>query len=77
MVRVVDRGLGPQLGQTKDFKMVFVASPLSTQHLGERANSGWLAIKIVCPNGATCLFVDCCVCELEHSVLSGFKPFVQ
>jgi hypothetical protein len=29
MVRVVDRGLGPQLGQTKDFKMVFVASPVS------------------------------------------------
>jgi len=29
---VVDRGIEPRLGQAKDYKMVFVASPLSTQY---------------------------------------------
>jgi hypothetical protein len=28
----VDRGIEPQSGQTKDYKMVFAASPLSTQY---------------------------------------------
>ena len=27
-----DRGFEPRSGQTKDYKLVFVASPLSTQH---------------------------------------------
>jgi len=40
--------------------LVFVASPLSTQHYGERANTGWLGIKIKCPSEATCLSADCC-----------------
>ena len=51
----VGRGFEPQLGQTKDYKLVFVASPLSTQHLEERAKTGWLGIRIICPSGATCL----------------------
>ena len=28
----VDRGFDPRLGQSKDYKMVCVASPVSTQH---------------------------------------------
>jgi hypothetical protein len=28
----VDCGFEPRSGQTKDYKLVFVASPLSTQH---------------------------------------------
>jgi hypothetical protein len=28
----VDRGFGTRSGQPKDYEMVFVASPLSTQH---------------------------------------------
>jgi hypothetical protein len=28
----VDRGFEPRSGQTKDYNLVFVASPLSTQH---------------------------------------------
>jgi hypothetical protein len=28
----VDRGFKPRSGQTEDYKLVFVASPLSTQH---------------------------------------------
>ena len=49
-------------GQTKDYKIV--ASPLSTQHLGEREMTGWLGIRIMCPSGATCLPADCCFSEL-------------
>ena len=41
-----------------------VASPLSTQHLGEREMTGWLGIRIMCPSGATCLPADCCFSEL-------------
>jgi len=43
---------------------VSVASPLGTQHSGERAKIGWLRIKIMCPSGATCLPADCCFSEL-------------
>ena len=34
-------------GQTKDYKLVFVVSPLSTRHLGVRIKVGWLGIKIM------------------------------
>ena len=40
----VDRGFEPRLAQTKTKKLVFVASPLSTQHSGKRAMTGWLGI---------------------------------
>jgi hypothetical protein len=29
--------------------LVFVASPLSMQHEGERVKTGWLEIRIMCP----------------------------
>ena len=62
---VVDCGLEPRSGQPRDFKkMVFSASPLSTQLYGVRANAGWFGIRIMCPSGATCLIVDCCFSEL-------------
>ena len=48
----------------KTIKLIFVASPLSTKHSGERAKTGWLAIRIMCPSGATCLPADCCFSEL-------------
>jgi len=35
----------------KNIKLVFVASSLSTQHSGERAKTGWLEIRIMCPSG--------------------------
>jgi hypothetical protein len=40
--------------------LLLAASPLSTQDLGERARTGWLGIRIMCPNGAICLPADCC-----------------
>ena len=48
----------------KTTKLVFVASPLSTQHYGVKAKTGWLGIRIMCPSGATCLSTDCCFSEL-------------
>jgi hypothetical protein len=50
----------PDWFKPKTMKLVFVASLLSTQHWGERAKTGWLGIRIMCPSGATCLFADCC-----------------
>jgi hypothetical protein len=38
---VVDRGFEPGWVKPKTKKLVFIASPLSTQHKGERAD--WLA----------------------------------
>jgi len=32
-----------------------VASPVSIQHYGERTNTGWLGIRIMCQSGVTCL----------------------
>ena len=60
----VYRGFNPRLGQTKDYKLVFVASSLSTQHQGVRAKTGWLGISIMCPSGTTCLPGDCCFSKL-------------
>ena len=39
----------------KTIKLVFVASPLSTQHYRERTKTGWHGIRIICQSGATCL----------------------
>ena len=66
MVRVlasiaVDRGFNGV--KPKTMKLVFVASPLSMQHKGEIARTGWLGIRIMCPSGATCLTADCCFSE--------------
>jgi hypothetical protein len=35
--------------------LVFVASPLNTQHQGEKAKTGWLGIRIMCPSCSICL----------------------
>jgi hypothetical protein len=34
------------------------------QRAGERAKTGWLGIRIVCPTGATYLTANCCFSEL-------------
>ena len=48
--------------EQKNIKLVFVASPLRTQHSGERTRlvGTWLGIRIMCPSGATYLPNDCC-----------------
>ena len=60
----VDRGFKILSGQTKDYTIGMCCSPLGTQHSGERTKTGWLGIRIMCPNGATCLPVDCSLSEL-------------
>ena len=47
---VVYRGFEPDRVKPKTIKLVFVASLLSTHHLGERARVGWLGIMIMCPS---------------------------
>ena len=47
----VDRGFEPRPGQTKGYTLICVASPLSTQHHGERTKTGQLGIRIMCPSG--------------------------
>ena len=47
-------------GQTKTIKLVFDASPLSTQQKRERSKTGWLGIRIMCLSGATCQSADFC-----------------
>ena len=59
----VDRGFGPRV-KPRTMHLVFVASPLNTQHYGERAKIGWLEIRIMCPNGMTFLPAYCCFSEL-------------
>ena len=51
-------GSSPGLVKAKTIKLIFGASPLST-YSGERANTGWLGIRIMCPIAATCLPADC------------------
>ena len=46
-------------------KLVVVASPLSTQHLGVWLKNVWLGIGIMCLDGTTCL--PACVVSIEKS----------
>jgi hypothetical protein len=41
------------LVKQKIMKLVYAASPISTQYLGVRAKTGWFVIRTVCHNGAT------------------------
>ena len=61
---VVDRWFEPLSVQTKDYELVCVASPLSTQHYGVRAKTGWFGIRILCPSRMPCLSADCCFSKL-------------
>ena len=54
----------PDRVNPKTMKLVFVASPLSTQHKGEITKTVWPGIRIMCPRRATCLSTDCCFSEL-------------
>ena len=57
-------GLSPDWVKPNTIKLVFVASPLSMQDQGERAKTGWLRIRVMCPSGMTYLPTDCCFSEL-------------
>jgi hypothetical protein len=56
---VADRVFEPGRFYSKTSKLVFVASPLSMQHLGERAKTCWFEIRIMCPSEGLCLPTGC------------------
>ena len=57
--------------EIETIKLVFVSSPVSTQHYGERVKYNWLGIRIMCPSGATCLLADCCFSEWSDMSTRG------
>ena len=64
----------PELVKLKSIKLVFVGFPLSTHHYDERANTGWLGIRLMFPRGATCLSSDYCFSEkMQRCVLVQYK----
>ena len=59
----VDRWFESLSGQTKDYKIGMCC--FSAKHTAlQRAKTGWLGIRIMCPSGATCLPADYCFSEL-------------
>ena len=52
----VDRGFEPRSDQTKDYKTGICS--FSAKHAALRSKTGWLGIKILCLNRATCLSAD-------------------
>jgi hypothetical protein len=60
----VDRGFKPRSGQTQEYKIGICCFSAKHAALGERAKTGWLRIRIMCPSGETCLSVNCCFSEL-------------
>ena len=57
-------GSSPVQVKTKARKLVFAASPLSTQLSGVGAKTDCHGIGIMCWSGATCLPPECCFSEL-------------
>ena len=49
----VDRGFERRSGQTKNYKSGICCFSAKHAALGERAKSGWLGIRIMCPTGVT------------------------
>jgi hypothetical protein len=59
----VEHGYEPRSRQRKTMKLVYVASPISMGHYGERADISLFGIRIMCPSGETRLSADCCFNE--------------
>ena len=57
------QGFNPFQIKPKTLKLVFAASPLSAQHLGVRAKTGWPRVRIMYVIKVACLPADCCFCE--------------
>jgi hypothetical protein len=46
------------------FRLLKAGSTVNSILKGAMTKTGWLGIRIMCPNGATCLLADCCFIEL-------------
>ena len=57
--RAVDRGFETRSVQTKDYEMDICC--FSAKHAVLRRKTGWVAIGIMCPSGATCISAYCCL----------------
>ena len=66
MVSVLTSSVVYRVVKSVTAKLIFVSSPLSTHHKGVRTQTGWLWIRIMCPNGATCLPAHCCWSSWSH-----------
>jgi hypothetical protein len=63
----VDCVFKPRPCQTKDYEIgicCFSAKHAALRRERERAKTGWLGIRIMCPIGAICLSMDCCFSKL-------------
>jgi hypothetical protein len=60
-------GSSPGRVKPRTIKLVFVASPLRTQHYGKRAKIGWLGIRIMCPNIVTFLPAEYTLSQYDSS----------
>ena len=57
----------PRSGQTRDNNIGIYC--FSAKHVAiNLKKTRWFGISIVCPNGATCLPVECCFSELALAV---------
>jgi len=52
--RAIDRAFELDRVKPKTIKLLFAAFLLGTHHEGVRANTGWLRMRIMFPNGTTC-----------------------
>jgi hypothetical protein len=60
----VDRGFEPRSSQTKDYYIGICCISARLAALRERAKTGWLGIRIMCPSRATCVSAEYCISEL-------------
>ena len=60
----VYRGSEPRSDQTIDYTNGICCFSARLAALRERAKTGWLGFRIMCPSGATCLAADYCFSEL-------------
>jgi hypothetical protein len=62
----VDCWFEPRSGQIKDYEIDMCCFSVKLVPLRRKSNTGWLGIRIMCPNGATCLSAVCCFSELAR-----------
>ena len=71
MCHILEYTPANSLFKPKTVKLVFVTSPLSMEHLGERAATDWFRIRISCWD---CFFSEVAL-KFQLSVLIDYKLF--
>ena len=73
----VDDGFQFRQHQTKDYKIGICCFSAKHAALAVRAKTGWLGIRILCLNGATCLHADCCFSDIAVKLLPWHETPIQ